>query len=212
MVDFGFFRSSNLVKKLPQMPMWRVFSRGNSSIMRAGRKRYELRDLSSESDLKKKKKPKADLPVIGWREWVGLPDLGIAAIHAKIDTGATTSALHAEIDQIFYRQGVQLVQFTVRLGTRHAPEYHQTEAELLEYRRVKSSSGHYSRRPVVLTHAAVGGLVWPIEITLANRETMGMPMLLGRQSLKNRFLVNPARSHLLSHRSVSKKTAKKKST
>jgi hypothetical protein len=162
--------------------------------------------------LKKKKKVKADLPVIGWREWVALPDLGIDAIHAKIDTGATTSALHAEIDQIFYRKGVQLVQFTVRLGTRQSPEYCQTEAELLEYRRVKSSSGHYSRRPVVLTHAAVGGLVWPIEITLANRETMGMPMLLGRQSLKDRFLVDPAKSHLLSHRAKSKKPRRKKSS
>lgn len=153
-----------------------------------------------------KKKKKLDLPVIGWREWVGLPDLGIEAIHAKIDTGATTSALHAEVDQVYYQQGIQLVRFTVRLGTRQSPKYHQTEAELLEYRRVKSSSGHYSRRPVVLTHASVGGLVWAIEITLANRETMGMPMLLGRQSLKNRFLVDPAKSHLLSHRPPSKKT------
>lgn len=153
-----------------------------------------------------KKKKKLDLPVIGWREWVGLPDLGIEAIHAKIDTGATTSALHAEVDQVFYQQGVQLVRFTVRLGTRQSPEYHHTEAELLEYRRVKSSSGHYSRRPVVLTHASVGGLVWAIEITLANRETMGMPMLLGRQSLKNRFLVDPAKSHLLSNRPHTKKS------
>lgn len=153
-----------------------------------------------------KKKKKLDLPVIGWREWVGLPDLGIDAVHAKIDTGATTSALHAEVDQLYYQQGVQLVRFTVRLGTRQSPQYYQTEAELMEYRRVKSSSGHYSRRPVVLTHASVGGLVWAIEITLANRETMGMPMLLGRQSLKNRFLVDPAKSHLLSNRRKSKKS------
>jgi len=151
---------------------------------------------------------KPDLPVVGWKEWVGLPNLGIDPIHAKIDTGATTSALHAEVDEVYFRDGVQLVRFTVRYGTRLNPKTHQTEAELLEYRRVKSSNGHYSRRPVVLTHASLGGLVWAIELTLANRETMGMPMLLGRQSLKNRFLVDPAKSYLQSERKTKKRKAK----
>lgn len=138
------------------------------------------------------------MPIIGWREWVGMPDLGLAAVHAKIDTGATTSALHGEILEVFTRDGIELVRFSITLGTRSKKTTHEAEAELMEYRRVKSSSGHYSQRPVVLTHISLGDLVWPIELTLANRETMGMPMLLGRQSLKHRFLVDPGSSYLLS--------------
>jgi hypothetical protein len=147
-----------------------------------------------------KKKSKQPLPVIGWREWVEMPELAIPPVHAKIDTGATTSALHGEVLGIYTHEGVQLVRFSVTLGTRSRTTTHETEAELMEYRRVKSSNGHYSRRPVVLTHVSLGGLVWPIELTLANRESMGMPMLLGRQSLKGRFLVDPGRSYLLSHK------------
>jgi hypothetical protein len=127
-----------------------------------------------------------------------MPDLGLSAVHAKIDTGATTSALHGEVIEVFTRDGIELVRFSILLGSRSRRSTHEAEAELLEFRRVKSSNGHYTKRPVVLTHVSLGGLVWPIELTLANRETMGMPMLLGRQSLKNRFLVNPGRSYLLS--------------
>ncbi len=143
---------------------------------------------------------KHDLPVIGWREWVGLPDLGVEAVHAKIDTGATNSALHAEIQETVERDGRQIVRFLMPdVETMGSPQ-RVYEAELLEHRRVKSSSGHYSRRPVIFTHVAVGGVVWSIEISLANRETMGVPMLLGRKTLKNRFLVDPARSYLLSRK------------
>lgn len=145
-----------------------------------------------------KKRAKVDLPIIGWREWVGLPDLAVPAVHAKIDTGATTSALHAEIVDVHERGGLQLVRFLLPDIDDCRARDHVFEAELLEHRRVKSSSGHYSSRPVIFTHVAVGGRIWSIEITLANRETMGVPMLLGRQSLKNRFIVDPARSYLLS--------------
>lgn len=155
-----------------------------------------------------KKPSHIDLPIIGWKEQVDLPDLGIKDVHVKIDTGATTSAIHAEVENVFFEKGIQLVRFTVKYGTPQAPKEKSVEAELIEYRRVKSSNGHYSRRPVVLTHASIGGLVWAIELTLANRETMGMPMLLGRQSLKNRFLVDPAKTYLLSERPGRKKTVK----
>lgn len=158
----------------------------------------------------KKKKSTLDLPVIGWKERVDLPDLGIKDVHVKIDTGATTSAIHGEVEKVYFRNGIQMVRFVVRYGTIQAPRSKSVEAELLEYRRVKSSNGHNSRRPVVLTHASIGGLVWAIELTLANRETMGMPMLLGRQSLKNRFLVDPGKTYLLSERPGKKKVIKKK--
>lgn len=155
-----------------------------------------------------KKSKKNTLPIIGWREWVGMPDLGLDAVHAKIDTGATTSALHGEVLEVFSRDGIELVRFSIMLGTRSKQATLEAEAELMEYRRVKSSSGHYTQRPVVLTHVSLGGLVWPIELTLANRETMGMPMLLGRQSLKHRFLVDPGRSYLLSQKRTRKRRTK----
>jgi len=157
----------------------------------------------------KKKKSRLDLPVIGWKERVDLPDLGIKDVHVKIDTGATTSAIHGEVEKVFFENGLQMVRFVVRYGTLQMPRSKTVDAELLEYRRIKSSNGHYSRRPVVLTHASIGGLVWAIELTLANRETMGMPMLLGRQSLKNRFLVDPGKTYLLSERPGKKKLIKK---
>ena len=157
----------------------------------------------------KKKKSRLDLPVIGWKERVDLPDLAIKDVHVKIDTGATTSAIHGEVEKVYIRNGIQSVRFVVRYGTTQSPRSKTVDAELLEYRRVKSSNGHYSRRPVVLTHASIGGLVWAIELTLANRETMGMPMLLGRESLKNRFLVDPGKTYLLSERPRKKKVIKK---
>ena len=135
--------------------------------------------------------------------------MGIKDVHVKIDTGATTSAIHGEVEKVFFENGLQMVRFVVRYGTLQMPRSKTVDAELLEYRRVKSSNGHYSRRPVVLTHASIGGLVWAIELTLANRETMGMPMLLGRQSLKNRFLVDPGKTYLLSERPGKKKLIKK---
>lgn len=138
---------------------------------------------------------KSEKPIIGWREWVTFPDLGIDSIKAKIDTGARTSSLHAFHVRIHERDGSTWVSFSVHPYQRNAKTTVSTEAELLEYRNVKSSTGHDSKRPVIVTHVELLGHRWPIELTLANRDSMGFRMLLGRQAVRERFLIDPGRSY-----------------
>lgn len=136
------------------------------------------------------------LPVIGWREWIALPDLGIRAIKAKVDTGARSSSLHAFEIEYFHRRGRERVRFRVHPLQRDTRLTVEAEAELLEFRHVRSSSGEASERPVVLTMVELLGERWPIELTLASRDAMGFRMLLGRQALRSRFVVDPGHSFL----------------
>ena len=133
-------------------------------------------------------------PIIGWREWVGLPELGIARIKAKVDTGARTSALHAFSLQPFIENGKQRIRFDLH------PIQHDLEsvvtcvADIVDRRLVTDSGGHTEERYVIKTVLAIAGQSWPIEITLTERETMLFRMLLGRKALRKHFIVNPARS------------------
>lgn len=140
-------------------------------------------------------KGKSDLPVIGWREWVGLPELGIRAIKAKVDTGARSSSLHAFDVQEFEQEGDRWVRFRIQPVQRTNREVVEAEAKVLEYRSVRSSSGKATNRPVVVTSIKLLGLVWPVELTLANRDEMGFRMLLGREAFRQRFLVDAGRSY-----------------
>lgn len=143
----------------------------------------------------KKHAPEPSLDrVIGWREWIALPDLGVAAIKAKIDTGARSSSLHAFEVEPFRRRGKEMIRFAIHPIQRDALTEIWTEAELLEYRSVRSSNGHAAQRPVVLTSVAWAGEQWPIELTLANRDLMGFRMLLGREAVRHRWLVDAGRS------------------
>lgn len=140
--------------------------------------------------------------VIGWRECVSLPDLGIDTIKVKVDSGARTSALHAtKIRYLEKSDGQTWVSFVV---TAHLDprEIIRVKAPLVEQRMVKSSMGHASLRPVIRTQVRLGDDLWPIEITLVNRDPMGFRMLLGRQALKGKFLVHPARSFIQSKEST----------
>jgi len=139
--------------------------------------------------------PKPRLPVVGWREWVALPQLGIAFIKPKIDTGARSSSLHASEVEEFERDGKTFVRFKVHPIQRNKKFGVKAEAEVLEYRNVKSSSGQKSRRPVILTEIQILGRTWPIELTLANRDEMGFRMLLGREAVRGRFLVDAGKSY-----------------
>lgn len=132
--------------------------------------------------------------MIGWREWVALPDLGIRAVKAKVDTGACSSSLHAIDVHEFTRAGVRMVAFRVHPIQRNSRAFVESEAKLLEYRHVKSSGGHQTLRPVIVTTVELLGIRWPIELTLASRDTMGFRMLLGREALARRFLVDAGRS------------------
>lgn len=141
------------------------------------------------------KQKRASLPVIGWREWVGLPDFGIQTIKAKVDTGARSSSLHASDLQEFERDGVAWVRFNVHPVQRKNTTTIQLEAPVLEYRSVRSSSGRASRRPVVVTNVTLLGVTWPVELTLASRDKMGFRMLLGREAFRRRFLVDAGKSY-----------------
>jgi hypothetical protein len=136
----------------------------------------------------------APLPVIGWREWIALPDLGIDRIKAKVDTGARSSSLHGYDIRRFKRRGVSWVRFRVHPVQRDHRVMVEAEAKVVGQRKVRTSSGHDSLRWVIETDAMVGGKRWPIEITLTRRDAMGFRMLLGRQAVRGEFLVDPSRS------------------
>lgn len=134
------------------------------------------------------------LPVIGWREWLAIPSLGIAGIKAKIDTGARSSSIHALHIRTFSDRGAPHVSFVVYPEQRRRQPAIECIAEIRDERMVKSSTGHEQRRYVIHAFGCIGGLTWPIELTLANRAPMGFRMLLGREAIRGRFLVDPDHS------------------
>ena len=145
-------------------------------------------------------KQQQQLPIIGWREQVALPDLGIPEIKAKIDTGARSSALHAVDVQTFERDGKLMVRFKIHPYQRDANRTVTAEAELIDQRQVRNSGGQAQVRPLIKTTLELNGYTFPIELTLTNRDVMGFRMLLGRQAVRRRFLVDAGRSFL--HRST----------
>lgn len=136
--------------------------------------------------------------VVGWREWVGLPGLDIGAIKAKIDTGARSSSLHAYDMKRFRRRGVSMIRFKVHPLQRDFRTVVESEAKLVDLRKVRSSSGAQTLRPVIVTPLELGGRSWEIEVTLVRRDEMGFRMLLGRQALRGQVLVDPGGSFLVS--------------
>ncbi len=139
-------------------------------------------------------------PLVGWREWVALPDLGISHIKAKVDTGARSSCLHAFDVRVEVEGGQEWVYFVVHPLQGTTDTTVPVKARLLEYRVVRSSSGHAETRPVIETTAYLGERAWTIELTLTNRDQMGFRMLLGRSAISRRFWVDPSRSFLQSER------------
>ncbi len=133
--------------------------------------------------------------VVGWREWIGLPDLGLPPIKAKIDTGARVSALHAFRIRLFQTGDNPYVEFFVHpVQHRKNPEFRCT-APLLDERYIRSSNGRRELRFVVETNLRIGSMIAPIELTLTNRDEMGFRMLVGRQALRKHFIVDPGRSY-----------------
>ncbi|TVQ08985.1 MAG: ATP-dependent zinc protease [Leptolyngbya sp. DLM2.Bin27] len=134
--------------------------------------------------------------IIGWREWVALPVLGVPTIKAKVDTGARSSTLHAFNVERFERDGRAMVRFQAHPMQRNDDYMVAAEATLLEDRVVRNSGGQAELRPVIKTPVQVGNAQWVIELTLTNRDQMGFRMLLGRQAVRRRYLVDPGRSYL----------------
>lgn len=138
------------------------------------------------------------LSAIGWREWIVLPQLDIQQIKAKVDTGARTSALHA-FDIEHWNEGDRpMVRFKVHPLQRDTSITIEAIAPVLETRQVRNSGGHAQVRPVIQTPVRLGGHEWLIELTLTNRDVMGFRMLLGREAVRKRFLVDPGGSYLMS--------------
>jgi hypothetical protein len=139
---------------------------------------------------------KSDLPTLGWREWLALPELGLAAVRAKVDTGARSSALHVEQADLFDQDGIEMVRFTLDTGRASLPLQTVT-ARVHDRRRVIDSGGHATERIFICTSVRMADRDWPIEINLTDRKNLLFPMLLGRSAIRGRFRVNPARSFLL---------------
>jgi len=144
-----------------------------------------------------KKKTKEPV-IIGWREWIGLPELGVEHIKVKADTGARTSALHVhkikELEAL--EEGVRL---RIWIHPRQRSRAGEVVAEVVAHdqRTVTSSVGHRQDRYVITTPVSIGNRVFPIEVSLTNRDVMGFRMLLGRTALRTGFLINPRKSFLL---------------
>jgi ribosomal protein S6--L-glutamate ligase len=134
--------------------------------------------------------------VLGWEEWVALPELSLPAIKVKVDTGARTSALHAFYVEPFGPSRARKVRFGVHPLPRRRDLAIECTARIIDRREVTSSNGEREVRYVIETPLRIGERQWPIEITLANRNMMTYRMLLGRQAILAGMLVDPSSSFL----------------
>lgn len=133
--------------------------------------------------------------VLGWREWVSLPGLRLPRIRAKLDTGARSSALHVTDVEPFRRARADWVRFRV-VTDRGQRGDRTVEAHAVDERIVRDSGGKEHLRVVIETVVSIAGWDWPIELTLASRSEMSFRMLLGRQALSGRVIVDPSHSYL----------------
>ncbi|OGT52812.1 MAG: ribosomal protein S6 modification protein [Gammaproteobacteria bacterium RIFCSPHIGHO2_12_FULL_41_15] len=134
--------------------------------------------------------------IVGWREWLAIPALGIDRIKAKVDTGARTSTLHAFALKSYRDNGKTRLRFKIHPLQRNELTLVVCEADVFDKRWVTDSGGHYELRYVIKTPIVLGNQTWPIEITLTNRDTMGFRMLLGRTAMRRRLIVDPGQSYL----------------
>ncbi|MFV5693678.1 30S ribosomal protein S6--L-glutamate ligase [Flavobacterium sp. LT1R49] len=135
--------------------------------------------------------------ILGSEEWCSFPELGIPTIKARVDSGAKTSALHAINIAPFIKNEANWVKFDINPIQNNLKTVIHCEAPLVDKRFVKSSSGFREQRYVIQTNLKIGDSMWPIEMTLTNRDSMGFRMLLGREAMSGRVLVDPEQKYLL---------------
>ncbi|MBY7813773.1 ATP-dependent zinc protease family protein [Vibrio fluvialis] len=135
--------------------------------------------------------------IVGWRETLSLPGLGIDKINAKIDTGARTSCLHAFKVESFTKEEALWVRFWIHPLQHNVDKVTVCEAEVVDERTVRDSGGHEETRFVIKSDLSLGSETWSAEITLTNRENMAFRMLLGRTAMHHRIVVDPTESFLI---------------
>jgi ribosomal protein S6--L-glutamate ligase len=138
-----------------------------------------------------------DKLILGSEEWCSFPELGIPTIKARVDSGAKTSALHAINIAPFIKNDANWVKFDINPIQNNIKTIIHCEAQIVDKRIVKSSSGFREHRYVIQTSISTGETKWPIEMTLTNRDSMGFRMLLGREAMSGRILVDPEKKYLL---------------
>ena len=138
-----------------------------------------------------------DKVIVGSEEWCAFPGLGIPAIKARVDSGAKTSALHAVNISPFIKDGDNWVKFDINPIQNNTKTVIHCEAPLVDKRIVKSSSGYREKRYVITAQIQIGDAHWDVEVTLTNRDSMGFRMLLGREAMSGRLLVDPEQKYLL---------------
>lgn len=137
-------------------------------------------------------------PLVGWREELSIPALGVKKIRAKVDTGARTSALHVTDLKLKKRGKTLFAYFKIHPKQKSKFPIIETKSKVIEFRRVTSSNGISSERPVIMVEIVLGQVKTPIELTLVNRDMMGFRMLLGRTAIKGKYYVDPGKSFLQS--------------
>ena len=138
---------------------------------------------------------KIETAVLGWREWVALPQLGISALKCKVDTGARSSALHAFAVEEFFKEDQRWVRFGLHPLQHNDVNEVWCEALVTDVRRVTDSGGHTTERYFITTEMVLGDQCFPITLSLTSRDNMLFRMLLGREAMKGRFIVNPGASY-----------------
>jgi len=134
--------------------------------------------------------------IIGWREWVQLPDLGVTEMKVKVDTGADNSSLHAFNLERFERDGTEYVRFEIHPKQRSRKPSIRCEAPLAMEKKVKNPGGRSELRPVIRTRVLVAGMELNALVNLTSRDEMGFRMLLGRRAVRSKFVIDPGRSYL----------------
>jgi len=136
------------------------------------------------------------LPLLGWREWVTLPELNLQHIKAKIDTGARSSALHAFALEPYRKGGQRWVMFAIHPEQKETDTIIECHAPIKDRRLVSDSGGHKQRRYVIESQLIIGQSLISAEITLTNRDNMQFRMLLGRTAMNGNFIIDPSASYL----------------
>jgi hypothetical protein len=135
--------------------------------------------------------------IIGSLEICDLPEIGISSLQVRVDTGAKTSSLHVDNLAKFIRSGKPWIRFDIHPDAYHVEQVTSCESRLHDVRTIKSSNGASEERPVIKTFMRLGAQAWPIEVTLTNRSDMRYMMLLGREGMGNRVLVDPSETFIL---------------